>query len=296
MNHIPVFPKESLQYLLTGKPQQNYLDATFGRGGHSQLILNQIDSDSHLYVCDRDTHAIELAQSWSKQNLTALHCNYSEVFTKLKPNLDGILADLGLCSFQLDDPERGFSFRQEGPLDMRMDPKQSTTALDVIKKNTPKTLADIIYNYGEERRSRPIAKEVYDKLQKNQLKTTKDLAQCAIKYYPKGSDKHPATRLFQALRIATNDEFYHIENFLKQAALSLNEEGKLVIITFHSLEYKIVKDAIAKMNYAFRHNIQSWSLKKVIHPLFPTEQEIKENPRSRSARLHIYEKVGSTTE
>lgn len=293
--HIPVLLSESLEYLSISSDNstapQKFLDATFGRGGHSKEILKSLSPTSQLYICDRDVRAIETANKWEESRLTPIHSNYSEVFNVIDEPLDGVLADLGLCSAQLDCPERGFSFRAEGPIDMRMDLTQNQTALDVIKKSNPKTLADIIYKYGEERRSRPIAKEIYERYHKGQLKSTVDLAQCAIKFYPKGSDKHPATRLFQALRIATNEEFEHIEKFITLAGENLKNNGRLVIITFHSLEYTVVKNAIRTINDQYRHNDTAWNLKKVTHPLFPQDCEIKSNPRARSARLHVFEKI-----
>ena len=293
--HIPVLLNESIQHLLIANNEhvqsQKFLDATFGRGGHSKVILEKISETSQLFVCDRDLIAIETAKSFQDPRLTALHMNYSQVFRSIDEPLDGIIADFGLCSAQLDDPKRGFSFRAEGPLDMRMDSTQRQTALDLIKSHNAKTLANIIYKYGEERRSRPIATEIYNQLHKGQLKTTLDLANCAIKFYPKGSDKHPATRLFQAIRIATNCEFEHIEQFIYSAGEQLKTHGRLLIITFHSLEYSTVKHCFQKINERYRHNQCNWAFKKVVHPLFPTDDEKKINPRSRSARLHVFEKI-----
>lgn len=293
MSHIPVLLHESLEHLLETKDlnKGSYLDATFGRGGHSEALLKRLGDGGHLYVCDRDLHAIEKAQSLKSSQITAYHCNYSEVFDHIPESLDGVLADFGLCSYQLDDPERGFSFRKTGPLDMRMDQTQNITVLDIIKKNNPKSLADLIYLYGEERRSRPIAREIYEKLYAGQLNTTEDLAECAIKFYPRNSEKHPATRLFQALRIATNNEMKHIENFLFRAGEHLKVGGKLVLITFHSLEYTLVKTLVRDLSDKHRHNEHPWALKKLLHPLFPSDAETQRNPRSRSARLHVFEKI-----
>lgn len=293
MEHIPVLLDESLSALnLEFNPQGSYLDATFGRGGHSKAILNKLSERGSLTVCDKDLQAIELAHAINDSRLKVFHGNYSEVFSQATPNsLDGILADFGVCSYQIDTPERGFSFLKEGPIDMRMDQTSSVTALDVIKRNTPKTLADIIYKYGEERRSRQISQEIYSALSQGKLKTTLDLAQCARKYYPKNSDKHPATRLFQALRIATNAEFEHMEKFMARSLEALKPEGRLVLITFHSLEFQCVKNFVRELSEKFRHENYPHSLKKLHQPLFPQDEEISRNVRSRSARLHVFTKI-----
>ena len=293
MEHIPVFLEESLLSLNVRElPQGSYLDATFGRGGHSKALLEQLNKSGTLTVCDKDIEAIEIARSLNDPRVHIFHGNYSEVFQNIPENsLDGILADFGLCSYQIDTPQRGFSFLHEGPIDMRMDQSSPLSALDLIKRNTPKTLADIIYKYGEERRSRQMSQEIYSALSENRLKTTLDLAQCARKYYPKNSDKHPATRLFQALRIATNAEFDHIEKFMSKALDALKPQGRLSIITFHSLEYQCVKNFVRQRAEDFRHHGARSALKKVHHPLFPSDKEIESNVRSRSARLHVLTKI-----
>ena len=289
--HQPVLLTESLEYLLTHQ-QGHYLDATFGRGGHSKAIMAQLSADGLLSVCDRDSSAIEVAKSIPDHRLKAYHCNYSEVFNFL-PNasLDGILADFGICSAQLDNPARGFSFMQEGPLDMRMNQNDSMTLKQLLSTVKEKDLADMIYQFGEEKLSRRIARTIIERFKANLINSTKDLAQCAIDCYPKNSPKHPATRLFQALRIAVNAEFDHLKTFLEKAPLFLKDGGRLVLITFHSLEYTMVKQALNHQYDDFRHGRRSYAMKRVVHPLEPSVQEAAENPRSRSARLHVYQKI-----
>ncbi|NBW57376.1 16S rRNA (cytosine(1402)-N(4))-methyltransferase RsmH [bacterium] len=289
--HQPVLLNESLEALITLNDGR-YLDATFGRGGHSKALLNRLQPEASLIVCDRDPTAITAAASFNDHRLSAFCCNYSDIFDKLENNclLNGILADFGLCSAQLDNPDRGFSFQYEGPLDMRMSQNESLTLAQLIDTTSEKDLANIIYEYGEERLSRKIAKTILERRKKGLLKTTKDLAQCAIDCYPKGSLKHPATRTFQALRIALNAEMDHLELFLKKAPLYLCEGGRLVVITFHSLEYTKVKTILNHQYDDMRHGRLPFAMKKVVHPLFPSENETRVNPRARSARLHIYEK------
>jgi 16S rRNA (cytosine1402-N4)-methyltransferase len=291
MQHQPVLLNESLQAVITN-PDGCYLDATFGRGGHSKALLEQLSTQASLMVCDRDSTAIDVARSLNDHRLESHCCNYSQIFQFMQINsFDGILADFGLCSAQLDNPERGFSFQKNGPLDMRMDQNESLTLEDFLGNISEKELATILYEYGEERLSRSIAKKILERRQQGLLKTTQDLAQCAFECYPKGSPKNPATRTFQALRIALNKEFNHLETFLQQAPHYLCDGGRLVVITFHSLEYTKVKEILNHQYDEMRHQERAFAMKKIHHPLFPTDKEKKINPRSRSARLHVYEKV-----
>jgi len=291
-HHDPVLCDEVLQYW-GAVPVGSYLDATFGRGGHSKALLDK-HPQSTLWICDRDQEALE--SELSQQRIPAshrLHCNYSQLTTYLEDNtVDGILADLGLCSGQLDNPERGFSFRADGPLDMRMDLSDPYSLVHLLKRTNAMQLANIIFQYGEEKRSRQIAKAMLEQFKKGQLRTTQDLVKCIEKYVPhKAGEKHPATRTFQALRIAVNKEIEHLECFLKEAPKLLKNNGYLSIISFHSLEYTKVKmlyqDPLIQMLY----QTQGFQMKKVVHPLSPSPLEQDRNPRSRSARLHVYQKT-----
>ncbi len=290
--HIPVLLKESIDNLHL-KKDGIYLDATFGRGGHSEEILKNLNTPQHLYVCDKDPTAINSAKE-RFNGINAFCCNYSEIWSKAKDiKFDGILADLGICSAQLDNPERGFSFLHNGPLDMRMNQEDTLSVANLIDSVNEKELADIIYQYGEERFSRRIAKKILEWRKEGKLSTTTELASCVYSCYPRQKhDKHPATRTFQALRVAVNNEFDHLKKFLSLAPDFLKNEAYLVIITFHSLEYSIVKELLNTQYDDYRHGRRPFAMKKVTHPLFPSNKELEENPRSRSARLHIYQKIG----
>ena len=279
--HIPVLTKE----LITGLNIISggyYLDTTLGRGGHSRLIL-QTAPDIKLTAIDRDEDAIKE----SSINLAsyAQQINYWQGnFADYNPGsllFDGIIADLGVSSAQLDVPERGFSFRHEAKLDMRMDQSQSLTAAKIINHWQEKPLADLFYQYGEERKSRRIARRI---VEKRPFQTTTELAEAIAHTVPKKyryGRIHPATRVFQALRIAVNQELQSLETFIARAPGWLKPQGKIGIISFHSLEDRIVK-------HNFRDSSQLQVLTK--KPIIPQEQEIEENPRSRSAKLRFAQK------
>ncbi|MBM4222397.1 MAG: 16S rRNA (cytosine(1402)-N(4))-methyltransferase RsmH [Gammaproteobacteria bacterium] len=289
--HIPVFLEESLKALQIC-PHGTYLDVTFGRGGHSLALLEK-ESTANLWICDQDATALSSPAAERIPLNQRLHCNYSQIFEALSPNLaNGILADLGICSAQLDDPTRGFSFLQDGPLDMRMDRRSTFTVFELLRKSNPTELADILYHFGEERRSRAIAREICDRVKRHQMKSTSDLVECITKYVPfiKG-EKHPATRTFQALRIAVNHEYEHLMTFLQKAPFLLKDYGILAIISFHSLEYSWIKDTYRDKLLQMRYQQDSFEIVRTVHPLTPSAKEIHDNPRSRSARLHIYQKV-----
>ncbi len=289
--HIPVFHQEVFDYwggLING----HYLDATFGRGGHSALFQNRYPQTS-LSVCDCDQDAINSEVANSLKLQTKVCTNYSllnEYFAS--SSFDGILADLGICSAQLDNPQRGLSFQAEGPLDMRLNQNDRFSLKELIKRATAAELADIIYMYGEEKRSRPIATAIKTSFEAGQLKTTQDLVRCITKIVPfRKGEKHPATRTFQALRIAVNQEIAHLKRFLRQTVpLLLKENGYIILISFHSLEYSLIKETYQDPLLQASFETQGFEIKKMIHPLSPTELEKEQNPRARSARLHVYQK------
>ncbi len=280
--HISVLSREliaGLRIVAGG----NYLDATLGRGGHRELIL-AAESQVRVTALDLDQDAIAAVknrlQSYYPEQLTLWQGN----FAQYKPQgelFNGIIADLGVSSPQFDVAERGFSFRQEAPLDMRMDRSQSLTAADIINYEKEVSLANIIYKYGEERFSRRIARNI---VQKRPFTTTTELANAIASSVPgkyRHGRIHPATRTFQALRIAVNQELESLETFVGKAPYWLKPGGIIGIISFHSLEDRIVK-----------HGFRNHDLLKVItkKPIIPAIEEQKANPRSRSAKLRFAQK------
>ncbi|MFY0609451.1 MAG: 16S rRNA (cytosine(1402)-N(4))-methyltransferase RsmH [Candidatus Atelocyanobacterium thalassa] len=277
--HIPVLSKELIAGLAI-KPGGKYLDATLGRGGHSSLILSTFP-DVQVVGIDLDNDAILNTKtnmsSSVRQRLQTWAGNFVDYPGKAG-EFDGIIADLGVSSPQLDNPERGFSFRHEASLDMRMNRQQSLTAGEVINHWNEKTLANIFYQYGEEKRSRSIARYL---VENRPFFTTTDLASAISKVFPskyRYGRIHPATRVFQALRIIVNDELTSLEKFLEESPSWLKTQGNIGIISFHSLEDRIVK-----------HTFRNSYLLDVINkkPIIPTQEEKKHNRRSRSAKLRF---------
>ncbi len=281
-SHISVLSKElitGLRIIASG----NYLDATLGRGGHSELILAAAPK-TRVTALDLDQDAIATVKSRLKSYYPERLTLWQGNFAQYQPEgelFDGIIADLGVSSPQFDVAERGFSFRQEAPLDMRMDRTQSLTAADIINYEKEISLANIIYKYGEERFSRRIARNI---VQKRPFTTTTELANVIAASVPgkyRHGRIHPATRTFQALRIAVNQELESLETFVEKAPYWLKPGGIIGIISFHSLEDRIVK-----------HGFRNHDLLKVItkKPIIPEIEEQKANPRSRSAKLRFAQK------
>jgi 16S rRNA (cytosine1402-N4)-methyltransferase len=285
--HTPVLLEEVLQFLGPG-PGGRFIDATLGAGGHSQAILEQTAPDGRLLAIDQD----ELALAQAKQDLASFgsrivfaHSNFREIASLAAEHeflqCDGVLADIGISSMMVDDPSRGFSFMREGPLDMRMDRTQSLTAADVVNTYSEKEIADIIYNYGEERRSRPIARSI---VRSRPLQSTTDLVRSIERVTggPRHGHIHPATRTFQGLRIHVNDELKSLETFLDKSMSLVRSGGRVVVITFHSLEDRIVKQKFRAPAVPGRV-----LTKKVVTAV---EEEVRRNPRARSAKLRAWEK------
>jgi 16S rRNA (cytosine1402-N4)-methyltransferase len=280
-SHIPVLSQEVIAGLNI-QPGGNYLDLTVGGGGHSRLILETID-DVKVTAVDQDEDALNTA----KENLSEfgdrvnfIHSNFAD-YQFPENYYHGILADLGVSSYHLDNPERGFSFRNTANLDMRMNQEQSLTAGDIINEWDEKELADIFFKYGEERLSRRIARRI---VEKRPFDTTTELANAIAYSVPpkyRHGRIHPATRVFQALRIAVNDELKVLETLIEKAPTSLIPGGRIAIISFHSLEDRPVK-----------HGLRNSDSLRVLtkKPIIATEEETKQNPRSRSAKLRIAEK------
>jgi 16S rRNA (cytosine1402-N4)-methyltransferase len=292
--HVPVLLDESLQYLNV-RPGAVICDATLGLGGHSEAIAKRLGGAGKLVCFDRDPEAMAKAQA----RLTALAEElgsempevryvarpFSAIAEEIAPgSLDGLLADFGVSSLQLDEAHRGFSFRADGPLDMRMDPRGGVTAEQVVNQADEEELANLIYEYGEERRSRRIARAI---VRARPIHTTAELARVVSAAAPtmKGDKIHPATRTFQALRIRVNSELGEIQSLLKSAGSLLKPGGRVALISFHSLEDRLVKDAFRDGAKAGEFEILT---KK---PVVAHEEEARRNPRSRSAKLRAAQKT-----
>jgi 16S rRNA (cytosine1402-N4)-methyltransferase len=304
-NHIPVLLKESIDGLNIN-PAGIYLDCTFGRGGHSQEILKKLNEKGSLIAIDQDLAAIKAAEAIRDKNFQIFHGKFSsmgEILKKKKiTKVDGILMDLGVSSPQLDDARRGFSFKADGLLDMRMNQNHLETAADIVNTYDMKDLAYILKVYGEERFARRVARFIVQyREEKTQIKTTRELAQIINNAVPKKEPgKDSATRSFQALRIKVNQEMEEIEKTLPVAFEYLIKNGRLAVISFHSLEDRIVKnfakeklqtDLIPKYIPIKASEIQQSSLKRIGKLITPSEKELKNNPRSRSAKLRVIERV-----
>lgn len=293
--HIPVMLEESIR-LLSPQPGCTYADATLGLGGHTAAILEASAPDGHVVALDRDLHALEVARQRLQPfagrvtMVEAEFANLRQVLNELGiARVQGLIADLGVSSLQLDTVERGFAFRHDAPLDMRMSPRQAQSAQDVLESVTEAELADILWRYGEENRSRAIARAITRAKKHGRLATTTDLASVVLSTIGRSvrSRVHPATRTFQALRIYVNQELKQLEQLLEQCPDILNEGGVVVILSFHSLEDRLVKRA-------FR-NSEAWQVltKK---PLTASETEVYANPRARSAKLRAAQRTSFSME
>jgi 16S rRNA (cytosine1402-N4)-methyltransferase len=281
-----------------------YVDATLGRCGHTQGILNQLNDLGSVIGFDQDIDAIKYAENnFSDPRLRLIHSNFSNLNDELnKINLigkvDGVLMDLGISSPQIDNADRGFSFNKDGLLDMRMDQSQRLTAREWLKETSEKEIADTLYQYGEEKRSRIIASTIKEYQKSNEIKTTLELANLISTVVKPGKNKHPATRSFQAIRIAINDELIMLSEALNQTIDVLDKGGRLAVISFHSIEDRIVKQFIQKHSrpkhvpkgLPIMMNDTQPCLLKDLGKVKPSNEEIKVNRRSRSAILRIAEK------
>jgi 16S rRNA (cytosine1402-N4)-methyltransferase len=299
VGHVPVLLKEAIDFLAV-KRGGTYLDATVGLGGHSFEIAKRLGAPGHLIGLDKDpaalASAVEVlgsagvppattaeAREWP--TVTLIHGSFAEVGERVAPaSLDGMMADLGVSSLQLGDPARGFSFQAEGPLDMRMNPMSGETAEQVVNHIDERELADVIYEFGEERRSRRIARAI---VRSRPIRTTKQLVEVvsAAARSMKHERIHPATRTFQALRIFVNRELDDLKALMEAAPRLLKPGGRLVVISFHSLEDRIVKDAMREGAKDMHFRLLT---KK---PVTASEVEIESNPRSRSAKMRAAERL-----
>ena len=289
--HVPVMSTETIKYLNL-KSDGIYIDGTIGAGGHANQILSMLSPKGRLIGIDRDEEALKICEKRfsSFKNLVSLHHNSYDNIKKILDELgiqkvDGMLLDLGLSSLQLNSESRGFSFKKNGRIDMRFDKNQDTTAADLIKSLSESELADIIFQFGEERRSRRISKAIK---QSPKLLTTNDIIEAIRKSTPPHHRNKTLARVFQAIRIAVNDEIDKLIQFLKVFINYLNIGGRLVIISYHSLEDRLVKKTFRSLKEE----------KKVIlltkKPLTPLKSEINENNKSRSAKLRALESMVQT--
>lgn len=306
-SHQSVLLAEAIEGLAI-KKDGIYIDATFGRGGHSQAILERLGSNGRLIAIDLDPQAIAVAKKdpfLSDPRFEIVQSSFAKVRSIVSERgwlglVDGLLLDLGVSSPQLDDPMRGFSFLREGPLDMRMNPNEGISAMNWINTAEQSELADVIYQYGEERFSRRIAGAIIRARSQSPIETTTQLANLIASAVPKKEKhKHPATRSFQAIRIYINQELKALTDCLSQVSDVLAIGGRLCVISFHSLEDRIVKQFIQKESQGdefppdlpIMHSVLQYKFKKVGKGMKPSDTEIQHNPRARSARLRIAEKI-----
>ena len=304
LHHTPVMVPEIMQALKT-QPGGRYIDGTLGEGGHSKSILNAVEPGGQVLGLDADAEAITVATERLMEHgdaFLAINTNFRDIrATALRYEfvpVHGVLFDLGVSSLQLDRESRGFSFRRSDPLDMRFSFDQQVTAADIVNEYAESELADLIFHLGEDRAARRIARLI---VQKRPINTSLELAELIEKVSPRrGKRMHPATRTFQAIRIAVNDELSALETALEQAVSLLGQGGRLVVISYHSLEDRIVKNFIRKQasdcicppgTPVCRCNHLA-TLKKISRrPLTPTDSEIETNQRSRSAKLRVAERI-----
>lgn len=303
--HIPVLLKEAVEQLIT-LPGGIYVDATFGRGSHSAAILNHLNSDGRLIAFDKDPEAIAYAkQHMQDPRFSIIHASFATMQQELERlglfgKISGVLFDFGVSSPQLDNPERGFSFVREGKLDMRMDTSRGKNAMEWLMDIDETELANVLWQYGEEKFSRRIARAIVKHRAEQPITTTAELANIITRAIPfkKPQDKHAATRSFQAIRIAVNEELTDIESVLPQALNALQKGGRLAVISFHSLEDRIVKQFIRQHEKGdeLPHGLPvkgshfAGQLKSVGKPVKAGDKEVNLNPRARSAIMRIAEK------
>ena len=296
--HVPVLLDESISGLEL-KPGGVYVDVTFGGGGHSREILSRLSADAHLYSFDQDADA-EQNIGEPDERFTFVRSNFRYLKNWMRyygvEHIDGLLADLGVSSHHFDDAERGFSFRFDAPLDMRMNKRAGLTAADILATYDEERLADIFYVYGEMKNSRRIADAVAKARQQNEIKTTKDFLAVVEPMFKREREKKDMARLFQALRIEVNHEMDALKEMLAAATEMLAPGGRLSVITYHSLEDRIVKNfmkagnAEGKIEQDFFGRINT-PYKTVGKLIIPSKEEQERNPRSRSAKLRVAAKI-----
>jgi 16S rRNA (cytosine1402-N4)-methyltransferase len=299
--HTTVLLNEAVE-ALNIQPDATYVDGTFGRGGHSRLVLSKLSAHGKLIAFDKDPEAVQVARQWGEQRLEIRHEGFSGLSHLPAASVAGILLDLGISSPQIDNPERGFSFRHDGPLDMRMDSTRGMSVRQWLEQADQGQIAEVIRDYGEERFAAQIAKAIVARRQERGIPAgTAELAQLvagAVKTREPGQD--PATRTFQAFRIFINAELEELEQALEGALNILQPGGRLAVISFHSLEDRIVKQFITQHSRDEVDRRAPWAVGrplrlKALGRIRPTADEVALNPRSRSAILRVAERTEVTT-
>jgi len=298
--HVPVLLKESVDGLNSGEGGV-YVDVTFGGGGHSREILSRLGAGGHLYSFDQDADAEKNAEGLDVEKFTFVRSNFRFLKNFLKyhgvEQIDGLLADLGVSSHHFDDSERGFSFRFEGKLDMRMNQRAGKTAADVVNTYEEKRLADVFYLYGELKQSRKIASAIVKARQTKKVETIGDFLDIVKPFFRNEREKKEMAKVFQALRIEVNHEMEALRDMLKGATQMLKPGGRLVVITYHSLEDRIVKNLMKTGNVEGEEDKDFFGRVNTPYRLVnrqiivPSDEEMARNPRSRSAKLRIAERI-----
>ncbi|MCQ2257899.1 MAG: 16S rRNA (cytosine(1402)-N(4))-methyltransferase RsmH [Bacteroidaceae bacterium] len=298
--HVPVLLKESVDGLNIEKGGV-FVDVTFGGGGHSREILSRLDADGHLYSFDQDADAEKNAEGFDKDKFTFVRSNFRFLKNFLRyygeEQIDGLLADLGVSSHHFDDSDRGFSFRFDGNLDMRMNQRAGKTAADVVNTYDEKQLADILYLYGELKQSRKIAAAIVKARAQKKVETIADFLDIVKPFFKSEREKKDMAKVFQALRIEVNHEMDALRDMLTEASHMLKPGGRLVVITYHSLEDRMVKNLMKTGNVEGKEDKDFFG--KINTPfrlvnrqvIVPDGEEMERNPRSRSAKLRIAEKI-----
>ncbi len=292
--HVPVMLKEVVDYLKL-KPGQTIVDATVGTAGHALLVSEHINPGGRLIALDRDEESLLLARerlSKFSESCEFQHANFVDIDTVLSDlhidKVDGMLFDLGISSFQLDDPKRGFSFQTEGPLDMRLDRNSYVSAYDLVNNLNEEEISTLLWNFGQERWHNRIARILVQERQKHPITTTRELSDLIVRATPykyRHYRIHPATRTFQAVRIAVNRELEALEKTIDTVFQLLNKGARICVISFHSLEDRVVK-------FSFRKASQEGLIRIITpKPLVPDFEEIQSNPSSRSAKLRVAERI-----
>jgi 16S rRNA (cytosine1402-N4)-methyltransferase len=298
--HVPVLLKESVDGLNIGNGGV-FVDVTFGGGGHSREIMSRLDANGHLYSFDQDADAEKNAEGFDVERFTFVRSNFRFLKNFLKyhgvEQIDGLLADLGVSSHHFDDSERGFSFRFEGKLDMRMNQRAGKTAADVVNTYDEKQLADVLYLYGELKQSRKIASAIVKSRQAKKVETIGDFLDIVKPFFRNEREKKELAKVFQALRIEVNHEMDALRDMLKGATEMLKPGGRLVVITYHSLEDRIVKNVMKTGNAEGEEDKDFFGRVNTPYRLVnrqvivPDDEEMARNPRSRSAKLRIAERI-----